>query len=74
MADNAGTYRLKKTITLNKLKLNKYRLWVIQAEAIFDVHKCLGIMLGSEANPTPSDDDGTPLGPIGKQMQVTILS
>jgi hypothetical protein len=51
MADDIGTYKLEKTITLNKLKPNKYRLWVVQTEATFDIHKYLGIVLSNETNP-----------------------
>src|SRR5579859_5704534 len=73
MADDiTGTYKLEKTITLNKLKPNEYRLWVVQTEATFDIHKCMGIVLGTELNPTPMDDDGTSLGPVGEIMQATI--
>jgi gag-polypeptide of LTR copia-type len=73
MADD-NTYKLEKTITLNKLKPNEYRLWAIQTEATFEVHKCLDIVLGNEPNPTPVDDDGTPIGPIGEQFQAAINS
>ncbi len=67
-------FKLEKTITLNKLKPNEYRLWVIQTEATFEVHKCLDIVLGNEPNPTPVDDEGTPIGPIGVQLQAAITS
>ena len=43
-------------------------------KATFQVHKCLDIMLGKESNPTPVDDDGTPLGPIGERTQASITS
>ena len=74
MTDEIVTYKLEKTITLNKLKPKEYRLWVVQTEATFEVHKCLGLVLGTELNPTPTDDDGTPLGPIGDHLQATITS
>jgi hypothetical protein len=74
MADD-NIFKLEKTITLNKLKPNEYRLWVIQAEATFEVHKCLDIALGKEPNPTPVDDTGTPIiGPINAQQQASIAS
>jgi hypothetical protein len=74
MADDATTtpYKLERTITLSQLKPNEYRLWVVQTEATFQVHKCLDIVLGKEPNPTPTDDDGTPLGPIGEQLRTAI--
>ena len=65
---------MEKTITLNKLKPNEYRLWVIQTEATFEVHKCLDLVLGNEPNPTPVDDDGTPIGPIGERLRAKINS
>ena len=65
---------MEKTITLNKLKPNEYRLWVIQMEATFEVHKCLDIVLGNKPNPTPVDDESTPIGPISMQLQATITS
>jgi len=76
MADDATTapYKLERTITLSQLKPNEYRLWVVQTEATFQVHKCLDIVLGKELNPTPVDDDGTPLGPIGERIQASITS
>src|SRR2546423_7102665 len=76
MADNAihTLYKLERIITLSQLKPNEYRLWVVQMEATFQVHKCLDIVLGNEPNPTPVDDDGTPLGPIGKQLHAAINS
>ena len=75
MADDATTlYKLERTITLFQLKLNEYRLWVVQTETTFQVHKCLNIVLGKEPNPIPVDDDGTPLGPIGEQLYAAITS
>jgi hypothetical protein len=40
LKDTMDIYKLEKTITLNKLKPNESRLWVVQTEATFDVHKC----------------------------------
>ena len=75
MADDNTNYKLEKTtITLNKLKPNEYRLWQIQAESTLQVHKCLDIVLGNEPNPTPMDDDGRPIGPIGRRIGATIAS
>ena len=74
MSDDNTTFRMERSISLNKLKPNEYRLWVIQTEATFEVHKCLDIVLGVETNPTPVDDDGRPIGPIGKLLQSTIAS
>ena len=73
MADD-NIYRLEKTITLKQLKPNEYRLWAIQMEATFEVHKCLDIVLGNEPNPTLVDDNGTPIGPIGQYFQAAISS
>ena len=74
MADD-NIFKLEKTITLNKLKSNEYRLWVIQTEATFEVHKCLDIVLDKEPNPIPMNDDGTPIiGPIDMQLQAVIAS
>ena len=55
MADD-DTRVTGKTIKLNKLKPNEYRLWVVQAEATFEVYKCPNIVFGKESKPTPSDD------------------
>jgi hypothetical protein len=69
MADDIGTYKLEKTITLNKLKPNEHHnIWVVQLEAT--LHKCLGIVLGNETNPTPMDDDGR----LGENTQASITS
>jgi hypothetical protein len=56
MADD-DTRVTGKTIKLNKLKPNEYRLWVVQSEATFEVYKCLKLVLGKEPKPTPSPDD-----------------
>jgi hypothetical protein len=56
MADD-DTRVTGKTIKLNKLKSNEYRLWVVQSEATFEVYKCLKLVLGKEPKPTPSPDD-----------------
>ena len=53
MADD-DTRGTGKTIKLNKLKPNEYRLWVVQTE---DVYKCLNIFLGKEPKPKPDDED-----------------
>src|SRR5438045_2431006 len=75
MADDAtALYKLKRTITLSQLKPNEYRLWVVQTKATFQVHKCLDIVLSKELNPTPTDDDGTTLRPIGEQLRTAITS
>jgi hypothetical protein len=39
-----------------------------------DVYKCLGIVLGTEPNLTPLDDDGTPIAKTSEQTQATITS
>src|SRR5271170_6708645 len=54
MADD-DTRVTGKTIKLNKLKPNEYRLWVVQVEATFEVYKCLNIVLGKEPKPKPDD-------------------
>src|ERR1700685_2374454 len=56
MADD-DTRVTGKTIKLNKLKSNEYRLWVVQSEATFEVYKCLNLVLGKEPKPTPDDSD-----------------
>ena len=69
MADDAYN-KLEKTITITRLKPNEYRLWVVQTEATFEVHKCLGIMLGTEPNLTPLNADGTPnVGQIPQNLR-----
>jgi len=68
MADsNATQSPVSKTIKLNELKPNEYRFWVLQAEATFEVHKHLNIMLGKEGNPTPVNEDGQPLENLGAE-------
>jgi hypothetical protein len=47
-----------RSIKLNKLKDGEYRVWIIQAEATFKVHKCLGIVEGTDLKPVVPDDDG----------------
>ena len=42
--------KLKKSIKLTILKPHFYRFWVFQAEAIFQVHKLLNLMLERELN------------------------
>ena len=75
MADDASPlYKLERTITLSQLKPNEYHLWVVQMEATFQVHKCLDIVLGKESNPTPTDDNGNPIGPISEQFHAAITS
>ena len=71
---SSGIHKLERSITLSPLKPNEYRFWVMQARATFDVHKCLGIVLGDEPNPTPTDDDGNVIGPIGKRFKKAIKS
>ena len=73
IVDN-NIYRLEKTIILKPLKPSEYRLRAIQTEAIFEMHKYLDIVLGNEPNPTPVDDNGTPIGPIGQHFQDAISS
>ncbi len=73
MTDDAYN-KLEKTITLTKLKSNEYHLWVIQTEATLEVHKCLDIVLRTESNPSPVNDDGTAIGPIGERLQARIIS
>ena len=75
MADsNATQSPVSKTIKLNKLKPNEYRLWVLQAEATFEVHKCLNIVLSKEANPTPVNEDGRPLENLGAELWAHVSS
>ena len=77
MADNDDIPKdvTGKTIKLNKLKPNEYRLWVIQTEATFEVHKCLDIVLGEEPNPTPLNEErGEPIEPVGDTLQAKIAS
>jgi hypothetical protein len=53
-----------KSIKLNKLKADEYRLWVMQAEATFEVHGCLDIVLGEELKPSneaSTEDEDTEL-------------
>ena len=71
---SSGIYKLERSITLSPLKPNEYRFWVMQARATFDIHKCLGIVLGDESNPTPTDDDGNVIGPIGRRFKKAIKS
>jgi gag-polypeptide of LTR copia-type len=55
MSDKEETSR---SIKLNKLKDGEYCVWIIQAEATFKVHKCLGIVEGTDLKPVVPDDDG----------------
>src|SRR5579859_6765514 len=64
----------EKTITLNKLKPNEYRIWVVQAEATLGVYECLDIVQGTELNPTPAmNGDGT-FPPINAALRAKINS
>ena len=58
----------EKTITLNKLKPNEYRIWVVQAEATLGIYECLDIVQGIELNPTPPMNDGGVLPPINATL------
>ena len=71
---SSGIHKLERSITLSPLKPNKYRFWVMQARATFDVHKYLGIMLGDELNPTSTDNNGNVIRPIGKRFKKAIKS
>ena len=74
MANSDATQSLvSKTIKLNKLKPNKYRLWVLQAEATFEVHKCLNIVLSKEANQTPVNEDRQPLENLGAEARAQVF-
>jgi hypothetical protein len=48
--------------------------FMVQTEATFEVYNCLGIVLGTEPNPTPLDIDGTTLSTTSEQTQATITS
>ena len=74
MADDNANSKLEKTITLTKLKPTEYRLWVVQAEATFEVYKYFGIVLWTESNPTPINEDGQFIGPIDETLQASITS
>ena len=51
-----------KSFTLQKLDPKDYRYWITTARSTFDVHKCLGIILGTEVDPMPAD--GVVITPI----------
>ena len=44
--------KVSKTIHLNKLVPSDYRMWVSTAEATLSIHGCLGIVQGTETQPT----------------------
>jgi len=75
MADDNTTQSVLhvETIKLNKLKPNEYPLWAVQAEATFEVYKCLNIVLGKEAKPTPVNE-AKPLESLGTEVRAQVLS
>ena len=52
--------KLEKSIKLTTLKPRLYRRWASQAEATFQVHKLLNLVLGREPNPFPQTDISNP--------------
>ena len=56
MANNEN--HKERTITLNKLVPTEYRIWVVQAEATLGIYNCVGLLCGTEPNPTPINVEG----------------
>jgi hypothetical protein len=53
------TEKQHKTISLTELEdISHYSLWKVAAEATFDVHNILNIVLGTEAKPTAGQNRG----------------
>jgi gag-polypeptide of LTR copia-type len=53
--------RHARSITLKPLKPDEYRIWAVQAEASFEVHNCLEIVLGHEEKPSKAQDEAQDL-------------
>jgi len=51
-------------ITLREFKPESYKVWEMSTKATLKYNKLFDIVDGTETDPTPLDDDGTPLRPI----------
>lgn len=56
MADNNTQY---KKITFHDFKSDGYKVWEVTIRATLKLHKILGIVDGSDPDPTPRNPDGT---------------
>jgi hypothetical protein len=48
-----------KKITLREFKSEEFRVWEVTTKATLKLHKLLGIVDGTDPNPTPRNPDGT---------------
>ena len=64
--------RKEKTITLNKLIPNEYRIWVVQAEATLEIYNCLDLVHGIEQDPTPAMNANRALPAINAALRIRI--
>ena len=49
-----------KNITLRDFKPDEFKVWEVTTKATLKLHRLLGIVDGSEPDPTPRNPDGTP--------------
>ena len=60
MAEDSTTRK----ITLREFKPESYKVWEMSTKATLKYNKLFDIVDGTETDPTPLDDDGTPFRPI----------
>ena len=49
-----------KNITLRDFKPDEFKVWEVTTKATLKLHKILGIVDGTDPDPTPRNPDGTP--------------
>ena len=57
MAEQAGAPGKK--IALRDFKPDEFKVWEVTTKATLKLHKLLGIVNGTEPDPTPRNPDGT---------------
>jgi hypothetical protein len=60
-----------KKITLREFKSQEFRVWEVTTKATLKLHKLLGIVDGTDLNPTPRNQDGT-IGAISAALRTRI--
>ena len=68
MADESTTRK----ITLREFKPESYKVWEMSTKATLKFHKLFDIVDGTETDPTPLDDNGTPFHPIPAATKLQV--